>query len=236
MEIRNYISAILFFVIGFAYSQSTNALIYKGNKDYGNKKYDHATTQYLDALKKTPNSFDGHYNLANTLYRQGMYKEAQEEYEKASKFAKNPNQEVGAYYNQGNTAMMTQQYGDAVDLYKNALKLNPNDPEIKRNYEIARLRLKQKQQQQNNRHNNQNRKNQQQNNQSQQQQKQQQQKQQQQDQRQNQKQNQRPEKRQMSKQQEKNILDQISNKEKNTAKRVLNQRGNNLSVSNEKDW
>ena len=64
------------------YAQDYNALVYKGNKNFENKKYDDASAKYLDAIKKNPQDFTAHYNLGNALYKQKMYKEAHAEYKK----------------------------------------------------------------------------------------------------------------------------------------------------------
>ncbi|KAF5306051.1 hypothetical protein FQR65_LT18607 [Abscondita terminalis] len=74
---------ILFvFATGIFYAQDYNALVYKGNKNFENKKYDDASAKYLDAIKKNPQDFTAHYNLGNALYKQKMYREAHAEYKK----------------------------------------------------------------------------------------------------------------------------------------------------------
>lgn len=45
-----------------------------------------------------------------------------------------------AYYNMGNAAFIQMDYGQAIDAYKNALRLNPSDDKARRNLRIAQLK------------------------------------------------------------------------------------------------
>lgn len=135
------------------FAQDTKTLLYKGNKSYDRRNYDKASTQFLEAVKKSPKNFDGHYNLANSLYKKKMYKEAEAEYQKAIETANNSVDKAAALYNQGNAMMQSGNTEKAAELYKKALKADPMDENIRKNYEIAKLKQKQqqqKQQQQNN--------------------------------------------------------------------------------------
>ena len=57
---------------------------------------------------------------------------------------------ASAFHNMGNNFMLQEKYADAVNAYKNALKLNPTDMDTKYNLEYAKKKLQQQQQQQQN--------------------------------------------------------------------------------------
>lgn len=234
---------ILFvFATGIFYAQDYNALVYKGNRNFENKKYDDASAKYLDAIKKNPQDFTAHYNLGNSLYKQKMYKEAHAEYKKAAELSKNTNDKMASLYNQGNAMMQQNNHEEAAKYYKEALKLSPADSSLRKNYEIAMLKDKEKKQKNGGGGNDQNNKNQQGN-------------QGQQDNNQGDKkdqqggndqknkgqgdgqdQNKNEGKNKLPKDVEKEILRQMGDKEKNTSKRILNQKANSSPISNEKDW
>lgn len=54
-----------------------------------------------------------------------------------------------AYYNLGNVAFLQEQYAQAIDAYKNALRLNPEDDHARRNLRIAQLKKQEQDQDKN---------------------------------------------------------------------------------------
>lgn len=120
--------------------QNYNSLIYKGNKEFNAKNYESATSKYLDAAKLKPNDFTSHYNLGNAFYKRKMYDEAKAEFEKASKFAKTKDDKMAALYNLGNSHMQTKNHEKAAEFYKQALKQDPYSEQARKNYQIAMLK------------------------------------------------------------------------------------------------
>ena len=74
-----------------------------------------------------------------------MFAEATAEYEKAEKLATTIPDKAAALYNLGNTHMQTNNTKKAAELYKQALKKDPYNETIRKNYEIAMLKEKEKQ-------------------------------------------------------------------------------------------
>ena len=139
---------ILLFTAGILSAQkSYDALIYEGNANFDSKKYDAATSKYLDAVQRNGNDFTAHYNLGNALYKSEKYKEAQAEFEKAKALAKNAPDRSAAFHNLGNSLMKQKEPEKAAEFYKRSLKNNPYSEETRKNYEIAKLEQKQKEQQ-----------------------------------------------------------------------------------------
>ncbi|MEN2434924.1 tetratricopeptide repeat protein [Weeksellaceae bacterium A-14] len=224
--------------------KSYNALIFEGNRAFDSRDYDKASSRYMEAARLKNKDFASHYNLGNALYKSKKYDEALAEYQKAESAAGNSNDKVAASYNMGNAYMQTGKADKAAEYYKKALKQDPYNDRIRKNYEIAMLKQKQQQnqkQQKNRDQNNQNKgkdgkdqdKNKNQNNQNGGQDKQNQGKG---DGDQPQKKNDENNSGKMPKDLEDAILNRVKNREQETARKILNKNSYSAPQSNEKDW
>ncbi len=63
---------------------------------------------------------------------------------KAAELSKNTNDKMASLYNQGNAMMQQNNHEEAAKYYKEALKLSPADSALRKNYEIAMLKDKEK--------------------------------------------------------------------------------------------
>jgi tetratricopeptide (TPR) repeat protein len=230
---------------GFMFGQeSYKNLVYEGNQKFDGKDYEGASSKYMEAIKSNDKDFTAHYNMGNALYKSKKYEEAKAEFEKAEKLSQTLPDKAAALHNLGNAYMQMNQPEKAADYYKKALKQDPHSEVTRKNYEIAKLKEKEKQQQKNEQNNSgkggggndQNKgddqkgdkdKKQDQGNGPQNEGKS--------DQGDNPKQNQNNEGR-MPKNLENAILDKINEKEKETARRILNKNSYSMPESNEKDW
>jgi tetratricopeptide (TPR) repeat protein len=164
------------------------------------------------------------------LYKQEKYKEAAEEFDKATKLTDDKEKLSSIYHNLGNSLYKAEDYGKSVDAYKNALKNNPKDDETRFNLALAQKKLQmqqQQQQQQNDQNKEQNKdKKQQEQNQDKQEEKQEEQKQQEQQQQQNSE--------EMSQETAEQILEAFSQDEKQLQEEMQRRKGGQRSL--EKDW
>lgn len=161
---------IVFLILGlnsFQAQDTYNTLIYKGNRNFDNKKYDRATSVFMDAVKTKENDFGAHYNLGNSFYKKKMYNQAKAEYQKAQNFTKDPNEKAASLYNLGNAHMQSGDVDKAVESYKSALRNDPDNKAILKNLQIAKKKKQEKQNQGNNQNQNNQQNGKQQNNQSQ---------------------------------------------------------------------
>ena len=122
--------------------------IRKGNSQYEHKKFTEAEIQYRKALEINPHSKEGAYNLGNALYRQNKPKEALEQYQNALNVQNDPLKKSQIFHNAGNVFMANKEYDKAVESYKNSLIIHPGDNETRYNLALAQAMLKKQQQQQ----------------------------------------------------------------------------------------
>lgn len=127
-----------------------NTLVYEGNAAFNQKNYERASSKFSEAAKLKEKDFTSHYNLGNSLYKRKMYNEARAEFQKAENFATTLPDKMAAEYNIGNTFMKTQNPEKAAEYYKKALKQDPNNESAQRNYQIAKLKEKEKNEQKQN--------------------------------------------------------------------------------------
>ena len=230
---RFLLSAILLCSVSMLFAQRESADVRRGNIEYKDSSYTDAEVHYRRGLDVNDQSFEGHFNLGDALFRQEKYPEALEQYAEAEKLLKandklqeeQLNSRLAAtYHNIGNALYAQQQYDKAVAAYQQSLRHNPKDNDTRYNLVKAMQQLQQQQQQQNQQQNDQ--QNQQQNDSTQQQQQQQQ----------NQQQNQQPQQneQQMDKETAEQILQALEQDEKETQEKLQRQQGKKRRV--EKEW
>ncbi len=129
--------------------QSAEKLNNEGNEAFANQDYEGAMMAYHQAQEEAPELAEPHYNAANTHYRQADYEQAQQEIEQAlvSEEGQGP-LDQNSYYNLGNVFFQTEQYETAIEAYKEALRLDPDDLQAKQNLELALRQLQHQQQEQ----------------------------------------------------------------------------------------
>lgn len=145
-RISYLLSAVMMLIIvcTSAHAQERK-LVRKGNELYMQQKYAEAAKVYQQALQQQPTFTPGAFNLGDALVQQKQYDAARKVMANAAKSSKDPLIQSGAHYNTGNTYMSEQQWQQAVDAYKQALRRNPQDADAKYNLSYALAKLKQQQ-------------------------------------------------------------------------------------------
>ena len=130
-----------------ACSPSAEKLNKEGNSEYAKQAYEEALSAYQFAQIESPELAEPYYNAANSLYRQGMYAEALEQLSQALSYAKEETLAENSFYNLGNSSFSTQEWENAIEAYKEALLLNPDDLDAKYNLELALQQQEQQEEQ-----------------------------------------------------------------------------------------
>ncbi len=132
-----------------AHAQEEKKYVREGNKAYSNSKYKEAEDQYLKALGLNPGSRTGEFNLADTYYKQGKYKEAAAKFEELSKTITGDDElSARAYHNLGNSLLKDKKYEESIKAYEKALTLNSKDDDTRYNLEYAKQMIAQEQKKQ----------------------------------------------------------------------------------------
>ncbi|MCB0155823.1 MAG: tetratricopeptide repeat protein [Anaerolineae bacterium] len=121
-----------------------------GNEAYQAEQYPQALEEYTHAKQEDPELVEPYYNSGNTLHRQGELENAAVQLQEVLRSASEGQEELAqnSFYNLGNTYFKQQDWTEAIDAYRRALLLNPNDQDAKHNLELALQNLQQQQQQQ----------------------------------------------------------------------------------------
>lgn len=126
---------------------SAGRLNQKGNEAYNEGAYDEALDSYQLAQEKAPDAPEPYYNAANTLHREQAYPEALDQMAQAIDHAEEQGLAEHGHYNRGNAFFEMQDWDAAVDAYREALLLDPEDHDAKYNLELALQRQQEQQQQ-----------------------------------------------------------------------------------------
>ena len=135
----------------------------RGNRDFRKENFREAEIDYRKALVKDSMSVAANYNLANTLYREGDFAQAQQALERVKEVAPMSGSAADYYFNLGDAALQQKDYQKAVEAFGESLIRRPEDLQAKENFIYAKKMLQNQQQNQQNQNNDQNQDNQDQN-------------------------------------------------------------------------
>ncbi len=131
-----------------ACSPSAEKLNGEGNQAFLEEAYQDALAAYQGAQIENPELAEPYYNAANALYREGNYEAALEQLQHALSFAGDDRLAENSLYNIGNNFFNAQDLQNAIEAYKQALLIDPEDQEAKYNLELALQQQEQQQQEQ----------------------------------------------------------------------------------------
>ena len=146
------ISLTSFFSPITSHAQTDRQYIRQGNKLFRSGDYPNAEVSYRKAIEKNPKNPQAVFNLGNALMAQKKDSAAVVQFESASKLETNPLRKAKAFHNMGVVCQSHKMYGEAIEAYKSALRLNPADDETR--YNLVLCKHQQQKQQQNQQGNN----------------------------------------------------------------------------------
>ncbi len=129
-------------------AQTDRQYVRQGNKLFRAGDYAKAEVSYRKALEQNDRNTQALFNLGNALMAQKKDSAAVVELEKAAKAEPNPLRKSMAYHNLGVICQSKQLFAEAIENYKQSLRLNPDDDETRYNLELCKRQQKNKQDQQ----------------------------------------------------------------------------------------
>ncbi|WP_295991627.1 tetratricopeptide repeat protein [uncultured Alistipes sp.] len=140
---------LLLFVAAEAGAQQLpeRGLVRRGNRSYARGDYARAIERYERALKAAPGSFEATYDLGNALCRAERFDQSEQTLARAAADTlRTDDERAEAFYNLGNAQFSQQKYKEALESYKQSLRLAPADMEAKYNYAYTKKLLEDQQQ------------------------------------------------------------------------------------------
>lgn len=114
----------------------------QGNKQFQKRDFSEAETSYRKALEKNKENPQALYNLGNALIAQGQDTTAIKFFEQAAKAEKNPMRQSQSFHNLGTILQGRKMFAEAIEQYKQALRLNPHDDDARYNLVLCKHQLK----------------------------------------------------------------------------------------------
>ena len=146
---RKAVATVVLLMVAMSVSAQTDRLyVRQGNKQYRSGDYANAEVSYRKALEKNDRNAQALYNLGNALMAQNKDSAAIMEFDKATKVESNDLRKSKAFHNVGFICQRHRMYGEAIEAYKQSLRLNPHDDETRYNLELCKRQQKNQPQQQ----------------------------------------------------------------------------------------
>ena len=149
---RRYSSAmtLLMLMTGMAANaQNDRDYIREGNRNFRSGKFAEAEVSYRKSIEKNPRNPQAAYNLGNALFAQKKDSAAVVAYESGVQLETSAIRKSMGYHNMGVVCQSHKMFSEAIEAYKNALRLNPKDDEARYNLEICKKQQKNQQNKQN---------------------------------------------------------------------------------------
>ena len=124
-----------------ASAQTDRAEVRRGNRQFKKEQYREADVSYRKALLKDSLSVAANYNLASNLYRQQNFDDAAEYVGKISEIAQTHPSGRDIHFNAGDIAIAKKDWQGAVDAFRKAILMDPEDLQAKENYIYAKKML-----------------------------------------------------------------------------------------------
>ncbi len=134
-------------LLSFFLTAATLSDARKANSAFQQGNYAEAAELYQKAISQDPDNPRLYFNLAKALYELGQGDAAMEAYDRFKSLTDSPAERSFADYNKGRMLTDQENYEEAINYFREALKNNPNDTDAKFNYELAIQRQQEQEQQ-----------------------------------------------------------------------------------------
>ena len=142
-----YIILLLFLTNITTFAQNKRAFLRDGNNLYKDSLYNDAEMKYRKSLEKDQNYIKASFNMADAIYKQNRYDESSLLFNALKDNTSDPEILSKIHHNLGNSLFKEQKFDQAINAYKDALRLNPADHETRHNLALALQKENQQQEQ-----------------------------------------------------------------------------------------
>lgn len=111
--------------------------MHEGNRHFKKGDYTNAEISYRKALKENPSNGRALFNLGDTYLALNNPQDAMKMYQEAANSEENKIFKAMSYHNMGYIYHKNNQYKEAIDYYKEALRNNPKDNETRYNLALC---------------------------------------------------------------------------------------------------
>ncbi len=139
---------LIYFILALFLTASAVNDARKANAAFERGNYAEAVQLYRQAIEQDPDNAKLHFNLGSALNQLGQKDEASEAYSRFTELTDSPLDQSLADYNMGRMLADDENYEEALDYFRNALRNNPADEDARHNFELALKRQQQDQEEQ----------------------------------------------------------------------------------------
>lgn len=145
---RRKLTVLLLFagMSSMAFAQADRQYVRQGNRLFRSGKYADAEVAYRKSVERNPRNAQAVFNLGNALLAQKKDSAAIQQFEQAAKLETNPQRKAMSYHNIGVVCQSHRMFGEAIEAYKEALRLQPRDNQTRYNLELCKRQQKQQKQ------------------------------------------------------------------------------------------
>ena len=129
-------------ISGSCLAQNDRSLIRQGNRAARSNALTEAETAYRKAISANRENSQAIYNLAIVQLAQSKTKEAMKSFQQAAELEKVPRRKAKSYHNIGTIYQNQRQYQPAIEAYKEALRLDPENFKTRYNLALCKKLLK----------------------------------------------------------------------------------------------
>ncbi len=112
-----------------------------GNDLYKKEDYSQAGNVYGRIVEKKKNDLKARFNLGDSLYKEGRFKESEAVFKSLTDKSIDKNLREKAFYNLGNSFFKQEDYKSAIGAYEDTLKIDSRDKDAQFNLELAKKML-----------------------------------------------------------------------------------------------
>ena len=118
-------------------AQNKKSFLRNGNELYADSSYNEAEIQYRKSLLEDQDYFNASFNLADAIYKQERYEESSALFDALKDDAPTETNLAKVFHNIGNSLVKEQKLDEAIEAYKSALRINPNDKDTRHNLALT---------------------------------------------------------------------------------------------------